>query len=129
MDRINPYTLQAGLRHVNDHAVPEHKADQHVFVWPQPANDNTASCYPSTIIYGTAPYMAGKGAPHELIGVDDELRPQSTSFFKKYYDQKPFDFPRNDVSCMLPPRTRGYDPENTRGDLQNGLFLQRYCKK
>lgn len=124
----NPYTLQAGLKLVNDHVIPEYKADQYVFTWPQPASLNNC-CRPSTTIYGTAPYMAGKGAPHELIELDDSLRPQSTSFFKKYYDQKPYDFPNKDVSCKLPQRTLNFDPANTRGELQNGLFLQRYCRR
>jgi hypothetical protein len=124
----NPYTLQAGLKLVNDHAVPEYKADQHVFVWPQSSSLNNC-CRPSTVVYGTAPYMAGKGAPHDLIELDDSLRPQNTSFFKKYYDQKPYDFPSKDVSCKLPQRTLSFDPANTRGELQNGLFLQRYCRR
>ena len=128
MERTNPYTLQAGLKHVTDRAVPEYRADQHVFTWPQPSNLNNC-CRPSTTIYGTAPYMAGKGAPHELIETDDSMRPQSTSRFDKYYDEHPYDFPSKNVSCMLPQRVRGYDPENTRGELQNGLFVQRYCKK
>ena len=128
MQNSNPYTLQPGLQRVQDRAVPEYRADQHVFVYPQPANLNYC-CRPNTVIYGTAPYMAGKGAPHELIEVDDMLRPQSTSEFNKYYSSKPYDFPNKNVECMLPQRTRGYDPESTRGEIQNGLFLQRYCKK
>jgi len=128
MNNSNPYTLQAGLRHVTDHAVPEYRSDQHVFTWPQPANLNNC-CRPSTEIYGTAPYMAGKGAPHELIDLDDRMRPQSTSEFNKYYTAKPYDFPSKNVECVLPQRSRGYDPESTRGEIQNGLFLQRYCKK
>lgn len=124
----NPYTLQAGLKVVNDHAVPIYKASEEVFAYPVPSNLNNC-CRPSTVLYGTAPYMAGKGAPNELIMLDDSLRPQSTQLFKKYYDQKPYDFPSKDVSCRLPPRVRKFDPESTRGELQNALFLQRYCKK
>ena len=128
MEKENPYTLNAGLKLVNDRAVPVYKASEEIFTYPVPSNLNNC-CRASTVIYGTAPYMAGKGAPNKLIGLDHELRPQSTSRFNKYYDQKPYDFPMIDVSCRLPQRVRSYDPESTRGEIQNALFLQRYCKK
>lgn len=122
------YSLQPGLKVVNDRAVPEYRADQHVFTYPQPSNLNYC-CRPSTVVYGTAPYMAGKGAPNNLVDLEDSMRPQSTSEFNKYYAAKPYDFPSKNVQCMLPQRVRSYDPESTRGEIQNGLFLQRYCKK
>ena len=126
MDANNPWTLQPGLDLVNAHAVPVYKANQEVLTYPAPSNLNYC-CRPSTVEYGTAPYMAGKGAPHDLIGVEDELRPQSTMEFNKYYAQNAYSFPSMNVQCKLPVRTRSWDPQDTRGELQNGLFVQRYC--
>ena len=128
MEKTNPYTLQPGLKVVSDHAVPTYRADQEIFAYPTPSSLNTC-CRASTVLYGTAPYMAGKGAPNHLIEVDDELRPQSTTEFNRYYAQKAYDFPQKNVQCMLPQRTRTWDPQSSRGEIQNGLFLQRYCKK
>jgi hypothetical protein len=80
--------------------------------------------------YGTAPYMAGKGAPNELIMLDDELRPQSTKQFKKIlvrtYERN--FFPLNDVSRIGPAPTMPWDPGSTRAEKQNFLFTARYCK-
>ena len=128
MDANNPWTLQPGLDLVKAHAVPTYKANQEVLTYPAPSSLNYC-CRPTTVEYGTAPYMAGKGAPHSLIAVEDELRPQSTMEFNKYYAQKPFDFPHRDVTCKLPQRTMSWEPQDTRAELQNGLFLQRYCNK
>lgn len=128
MEKVNPYTLQPGLKIVNDHAVPIYKANQEVFAWPVPSNTNNC-CRASTVLYGTAPYMAGKGAPNDLIELEDELRPQSTTEFNRYYAQMAYDFPRKNVQCKLPQRVRSWDPASSRGEIQNGLFLQRYCKK
>lgn len=122
------YTLQPGLKVVNDHAVPEYRATEHVFAPPQPSNTGHC-CRPSTAVFGTAPYMAEKGAPAHLIGVDDALRPQTTKLFNKYYAQKSYDFPRQDVACKLPIRAWTENPGSTRAEVQNGMFLQRYCKE
>jgi hypothetical protein len=80
------------------------------------------------MLYGTAPYRAGKGAPSELVMVDDELRPQSTSQFKKTFVDtvKRDTFPWKNVKCMGPVRTMSFEPASTRAELQNGLFIQRY---
>ena len=128
MDANNPWVLQAGLQHVQAHAVPKYKANEEIMTPPQPSELNYC-CRPTTELYGTAPFMAGKGAPHDLIEIDDKLRPQSTSEFKKYNDQKPYDFPHQNVKCMLPQRVMEWEPQDTRAEIQNGLFLRRYCKK
>ena len=77
------YQLQPGLKIVNDKAVPTVCADEEVFVYPQPSTLNYGSSRPNTMLYGTAPYMAGKGSPAEYIEASDALRPQSTSRFNK----------------------------------------------
>tara|TARA_R110002074_G_scaffold41536_1_gene109974 strand:- start:226 stop:612 length:387 start_codon:yes stop_codon:yes gene_type:complete len=128
MDNANPWTLQPGLQHLTAHAVPEFRANEEIMAPPQPANLNYC-CRPTTVVYGTAPYMAGKGAPNSLIDVEDELRPQSTSEFNRYYAQNQYDFPYQNVSCKLPQRVMNWEPQSTRSEIQNGLFLQRYCKK
>lgn len=79
----------------------------------------------STPIYGTAPYMGGKGAPGELIMVDDMLRPQSTSFFKKGYQGRPYDT-LSDMSCSVPLRTMDSNPASSRANIQNQMFGKRY---
>jgi|TARA_R110002074_G_scaffold7798_2_gene32933 hypothetical protein len=122
------YSLQPGLQIVNDHAVPEYRATEHVFAPPQPSNTGHC-CRPSTEIFGTAPYMAEKGAPAHLIDQDDALRPQSTKEFNKTYAQQPYDFPRQNVNCKLPTRVWTMNPGSTRAEVQNGMFLQRYCKE
>jgi len=80
------------------------------------------------MIYGTAPYMAGKGAPNELIMVDDALRPQATTQFRKTYIEtfKKQTFPWQDMKCAGPVRVMRYEPTSSRADEQNMLFLQRY---
>lgn len=122
----NPWTLQPGIQHVQAHAVPEYRANEEIMTPPQPSNLNNC-CRPSCVEYGTAPYMAGKGAPHSLIELDDAMRPQSTSAFEKYYQQHPYSFPSQNVECKLPQRVMSYEPQSTRAEMQNGLFLQRYC--
>jgi hypothetical protein len=106
-------------------------ATDEVFVYPQPSGLNCGGCRPNTMLYGTAPYKAGKGAPAQHIDVSDRLRPQSTSRFNKHlvetYDRNYF--PLNNVECKLPIRSMSYEPASTRADLQNGLFQQRYLNK
>lgn len=125
------YQLQPGLKLVNDHAVPTVCADEEVFVYPQPSTLNYGSSRPNTMLYGTAPYMAGKGSPAEYIEASDALRPQSTSRFNKVlartYEQNLH--PLQNVACKVPLRTRSYEPSSTRAELQNGLFQQRYLNK
>tara|TARA_B000000557_G_C20808955_1_gene459039 strand:+ start:2627 stop:3025 length:399 start_codon:yes stop_codon:yes gene_type:complete len=125
------YQLQPGIKLVTDNAVPTVCANEEVFIYPQPSTLNYVSSRPNTMLYGTAPYMAGKGSPAQYIETSDALRPQSTSRFNKVlartYEQNLH--PIQDVSCKVPLRTRSYEPSSTRAELQNGLFQQRYLNK
>ena len=125
------YQLQPGLSIIeNRGAVPPVKATDEVFVYHQPSQLNYGS-RPNTMLYGTAPYMAGKGAPAKYIDTSDELRPQSTSRFNKHivqtYERNLF--PLSNMECKVPLRTIKYEPASTRADLQNGLFQKRYVNK
>jgi hypothetical protein len=123
------YQLQPGLTLLQHDAVPSVKATEEVFVYPQPSALNYC-CRPSTMIYGTAPYMAGKGSPARYIEVSDQLRPQSTTRFGKVL-VKPHEsgyFPLNDTVCNVPLRTLSYEPASTRAFIQNSMFNQRYMK-
>jgi len=116
---------------VTDNAVPSVCATEEVFVYPQPSTLNYGSSRPNTMLYGTAPYMAGKGSPSQHIETSDALRPQSTSRFNKVlaktYEQNLH--PLQNVACKTPLRTRTYEPSSTRAEVQNGLFQQRYLNK
>jgi|SRR5210317_183073 hypothetical protein len=125
------YQLQPGLSIVeNADALPTKKATDEVFVYPQPSQLNYGS-RPNTMLYGTAPYMGGKGSPAEFIETSDQLRPQATTRFNKVivptYERNLF--PLNNVECKVPLRTMRYEPSSTRAELQNGLFDQRYVNK
>jgi hypothetical protein len=124
------YLLQPGLDIVENPAVPPKCATDEVFVYPQPSNLNYC-CRPNTVLYGTAPYMAGKGAPANLVMVADELRPQSTSKFNTTYvnTTKKNTFPWQDMKCSVPLRTISWEPQSTRAELQNSFFDQRYLIK
>ena len=125
------YQLQPGMKVVQDHAVPSVCASEEVLVYPQPSTLNYVSSRPNTMLYGTAPYMAGKGSPAEYINTSDELRPQSTSRFNKVL-AKTYErnfHPLQNVECKLPLQTQTYDAASTRADTQNGLFQQRYLNK
>jgi len=125
------YQLQPGLKIVQNPAVPVNCATEEVFVYPQPSTLNYGSGRPNTMLYGTAPFMAGKGAPAEFIETSDQLRPQSTSRFNKVlaktYEQNLF--PLQNMECKLPLRTISYEPMSTRSEVQNGMFTQRYVNK
>lgn len=126
------YQLQPGLSIVqNKGAIAPVKATDEIFVYPQPSSLNCGGCRPNTMLYGTAPYMAGKGAPSNLIDTSDQLRPQTTSRFNKVvvptYERNLF--PLNNMECRVPLRTMSYEPSSTRAELQNGLFEQRYANK
>ena len=126
------YQLQPGLAIIqNSGALPSVKATEEIFVYPQPSSLNCGDCRQNTMLYGTAPYMAGKGSPAQFIDVSDQLRPQSTSKFNKTivptYERNLF--PLNNMACKLPIRTMTYEPSSTRAELQNGLFEQRYANK
>nr|QOR60458.1 hypothetical protein [Bathycoccus sp. RCC716 virus 2] len=125
------YQLQPGLKIVEDKAVPKVCATEEVFVYPQPSTLNYGSSRPNTMLYGTAPFMAGKGSPAQFIETSDALRPQSTSQFNKILAktyEKNF-HPLQNVECKVPLRTRTYEPSSTRAEVQNGLFQQRYVNK
>lgn len=118
------YQLQPGLKIVQNPAVPPKCATEEVFVYPQPSTLSYGSSRPNTMLYGTAPYMAGKGSPAQFIDVSDQLRPQTTSQFNRRYTT---DYtPINNVQCNLPLKSMTYEPASTRADLQNGMFQQRY---
>jgi hypothetical protein len=126
------YQLQPGLSIVqNVGAIAPVKATDEVFVYPQPSSLNCGGCRPNTMLYGTAPYMAGKGAPSSLIDTSDQLRPQTTSRFNKVvvptYERRLF--PLTNMECKVPLRTMSYEPSSTRAELQNELFDQRYANK
>jgi hypothetical protein len=126
------YQLQPGLSIVqNKGAVPSVKATDEIFVYPQPSTLNCGGCRPNTMLYGTAPYKAGKGSPAQYIETSDELRPQSTSRFNKNivqtYERNLF--PLSNMECKVPLRTQSYEPASTRAELQNGLFQKRYVNK
>jgi hypothetical protein len=115
------YQLNTSKVLLDAESLPVDCAYDHVIAPPVVSNLNYAgSGRASTPIYGTAPYMAGKGAPGPL------LRPQSTTFFKKGYAGRPYDFPSKDMSCSVPLRTRSWDPTSSRADVQNILFERRY---
>ena len=125
------YQLQPGMKVVQDHAVPAVCATEEVFTYPQPSTLNYTSHRPNTMLYGTAPYMAGKGSPAQYIDTSDQLRPQSTSRFNKVL-AKTFErnfHPLQNVQCKLPLRAQSYEPSSTRAEMQNGLFQQRYLNK
>ena len=125
------YQLQPGLSIVENPAVPVNCVTDEVFVYPQPSTLNNGSSRPNTMLYGTAPFMAGKGAPAEFIETSDQLRPQSTTRFNKVlaktYEQNLF--PLQNMECKLPLRTISYEPMSTRSEVQNGMFNQRYVNK
>lgn len=122
------YQLQPDLARVVEPAVPPNCANDNVITYPQPSSLNYC-CRPNTMLYGTAPYMAGKGAPAESVDLADRLRPQSTTQFNKLLVQtyqRNF-FPLQDVQCSTPLRVHTNDPASSRADLQNGLYNRRYC--
>ncbi len=123
------YQLQADMPNLLNPALPPECATSNFFAYPVSSKAYIPkSARPNTMLYGTAPFMAGKGAPHELILVDDELRPQSTKRFGKSvlntYERNTF--PWQDMSCAGPLRTMTFEPTSTRADMQNQFFFQRY---
>lgn len=125
------YQLQPGLKIVENPVQPPVCATEEVFLYPQPSSLNYGSSRPNTMLYGTAPFMAGKGAPAQFIETSDALRPQSTSKFNKILvdTQNKNYFPQQDVSCMLPPQAISYEPASTRADIQNIQFSKTYLRR
>lgn len=125
------YQLQPGMKIVQNPVHPPVCATEEIFSYPQPSTLNYGSSRPNTMLYGTSPYMAGKGSPAEFIEISDQLRPQSTTQFNKIVT-KTYEnnfFPLQDVSCALPQRTLRYEPASTRAELQNAQFSQIYLNK
>ena len=121
-------TLQPGLELVhNKGALPENCATDFVFSYPIPSSLNLC-CRPNTMLYGTAPYMAGKGAPGDLILVDDELRPQLTTTFKDDFETRNVNGYPWQLLNGCPAVVQEYTPGNTRAQLQNAMFANRYNK-
>jgi len=123
------YQLQPGLQQIESNEVlPPNCANDVVMVPPKPSSLNYC-CRPTTMVWGTAPYKAGKGAPGDLVTVADELRPQSTTQFGKVYVNNSSGkyFPIQNMKCSIPLRTMSYEPASTRAQVQNGMFRERYC--
>jgi len=121
------YQLQPGLLNIEQSSLPTNPATDAFVVPPQPSSLHYFG-RPNTMLYGTAPYRAGKGAPNSLIELDDTLRPQSTSQFKKIYvdtyEQQVF--PLNKIPCNEPIESHVIVPGSTRSDNQNAMYAQRY---
>jgi len=121
------YQLNTSSVLLDSESLPVDCAYDHVMAPPVISNLNYAgSGRASTPLYGTSPYMAGKGAPGNLILVEDMLRPQSSTFFKKGYQGRGYDFPSQDMACSVPLRTRSWDPTSSRANVQNAVFDRRY---
>lgn len=61
------------------------------------------------------------------VEIESELRPQSTSWFKKDYHTKSYDFPN--IYPTGPIVIMDTDPVSTRATIQNALLIQRYFNK
>ncbi|MBT6183817.1 MAG: hypothetical protein HOI07_03575 [Betaproteobacteria bacterium] len=121
------YQLQPGMKLVQNPVTPPVCATDEIFTYPKPSSLNYGS-RPNTMLYGTAPFMAGKGAPAEFIETSDALRPQSTSQFNKIISQtyEKNHFPLQHIECGIPLRTMSYEPASTRAEVQNAIFKVRY---
>ena len=124
------YQLQPGLLNIEQSSLPTNPATDTFVVPPQPSSMNYFG-RPNTMLYGTAPYRAGKGAPNSLVELDDTLRPQSTSQFKKVYidtyEQQVF--PLNQMPCDEAIESHVVVPGSTRAYNQNVMYAQRYLSK
>lgn len=125
------YQLSTSDIQTDVHGTPVECATDNFFLYPKSANaPNCGSCRPNTELYGTAPYYAGKGAPAELVDVQDRLRPQSTTRFGRVLVQNDRELhPAQDMSCSNPVQVRTSYPTSTRSDIQNASFKQRYCPR
>jgi hypothetical protein len=124
------YQLQPGLINIDEQTTPSSSATDSFVIPPQPSNLNLC-CRPNTELYGTAPYKAGKGAPNHLIELDDMLRPQSTTQFKKILTDtlQEHSFPWNTMPCSVELPTKTIVPGSTRAYNQNIMYEQRYVNK
>ena len=121
------YQLQPGLLNIEQSSLPTNPATDTFVVPPQPSSMNYFG-RPNTMLYGTAPYRAGKGAPNSLVELDDTLRPQSTTRFNKSYidTYEKQVFPLNNMPCDAPIESSVIVPGSTRADNQNAMYVQRY---
>lgn len=126
------YLLKPNEHRLGMEDLPAHRATDMTVEPPRPTSLNYCSDRPNTMLYGTAPYMAGKGAPPNVdaIMLEDFLRPQSTSRFNRnYVDNRQYGlFPILDVSCSLPPRVHATDPISTTALIQNMYYSDTFCK-
>lgn len=126
------YQLSTANLQTDARGAPAECATDNFFMYPQPAQaqGNCGSCRPNTELYGTAPYYAGKGAPSELVDVQDRLRPQSTTRFGRVLVPAGDALhPLQDMSCAGPVKVRTSYPSSSRSDIQNASFSQRYCPR
>lgn len=126
------YQLSTSPVQVDAGSAPVQCATDNFFMYPQPVNtpQNCGPCRPNTELYGTAPYYAGKGAPAELVDVQDRLRPQSTTRFGRVLVESTRELhPLQDMSCSIPVKVRTSYPSSTRADIQNASFSQMYCSR
>ena len=126
MDSNNFYSLQTGLKWMDSETKPPGCSDEIIFDYPKPSTRNrNHRGEQSTYLYGTAPFMAQKGAPASLIDESDDLIPQDTSRFNRYYQTKPHDFPKQ-YDIDLPVKARSWDPASSRSDVHNEMFRRKY---
>lgn len=64
---------------------------------------------------------------YDMVRVDDMLRSQSTTTYKKGPSMRPYDFPHLYVDGPIVVNTM--DPRSTRADIQNVLLKSRYFNK
>ena len=123
------YQLTTADFQTDARGAPPQCATDNFFAYPSPANQsNCGSCRPNTELYGTAPYYAGKGAPSQLVDVQDRLRPQSTTRFGRVLVESERQLhPLQDMGCAGPVQVRTSYPSSTRTHMQNASFSQRYC--
>jgi hypothetical protein len=63
----------------------------------------------------------------DKTAVEDSLREQTTTAWKKGWSEQTYDFPNSYVT--LPLRVIDWNPINTFGEYQNDRFAQRYYNK
>jgi hypothetical protein len=73
--------------------------------------------------------LVNRGAQNvdDMVRVDDLLRSQSTTTYKKGPSMRPYDFPNLYIDGPIVVNTM--DPRSTRSDIQNMLFESRYFNK
>jgi hypothetical protein len=123
------YMLQPHLERLEQPAVPRENATDFIFSYPQPTTLNgITEGRANTMLFGTAPFMAGKGAPNDLVEFEDTLRPQTTKGFNKSYvpTYEKRMHPLQNMDCSQPLRVWDEKPGSTRAQVQNCLFQQRY---